>query len=48
VTRDSETLVELAAADAAEREAGRATGSDVPAGTTRHLPSAEPVGDRSR
>ncbi len=37
VVRDSATLIELAAADAAERAAGRATEPDVPASTTRHL-----------
>jgi hypothetical protein len=37
VVRDSATLVELAAADAAERAAGRATEPDVPASSTRHL-----------
>ena len=37
VVRDSATLVELAAADAAERAAGRATEPDVPVGSTRHL-----------
>ena len=37
VVRDSATLIELAAADAAERAAGRATEPDVPASTARHL-----------
>ncbi|MHB8397719.1 MAG: hypothetical protein ACYDCI_02120 [Candidatus Limnocylindrales bacterium] len=40
VVRDSATLIELAAADAAERAAGRATEPDVPASTTRHLSAA--------
>jgi hypothetical protein len=35
--RDSATLIELAAADAAARAAGRATEPDVPASATRHL-----------
>jgi Protein of unknown function (DUF2652) len=37
VMRDSATLVELAAADAAERAEGRATEPDVPATMDRHL-----------
>ena len=37
VMRDSATLIELAAADAAERAAGRAAEPDVPASTARHL-----------
>jgi len=37
VLRDSATLIELAAADPAERAAGRATEPDLPASTTRHL-----------
>ncbi len=37
VMRDSATLIELAAADAAERAAGRVTEPDVPANTARHL-----------
>ena len=41
VMRDSATLIELAAADAAERAAGRAAEPDVPASTARHL--SEPL-----
>jgi hypothetical protein len=41
VVRDSATLIELAAADAAERAAGRSTEPDVPVSATRHL--SEPV-----
>ena len=37
VTRDSATLIELAAADAAERAAGRVTEPNVPASTARYL-----------
>jgi hypothetical protein len=37
IQRDGATLIELAAADAAERAAGRETEPDVPAGTARHL-----------
>jgi len=37
VARDSATLIELAAADAAERAAGRQAEPDVPTSTTRHL-----------
>ena len=37
VTRDSATLIELAAADAAERAAAREAEPDVPASTARHL-----------
>jgi uncharacterized protein YndB with AHSA1/START domain len=37
VEQDGATLVELAAADAAERAAGRETEPDVPASTARHL-----------
>ena len=37
VERDSATLLELAAADAAERAAGREAEPDVPASTARHL-----------
>jgi len=37
VVRDRATLFELAAADAAERAAGRATEPDVPASSTRYL-----------
>jgi hypothetical protein len=37
VVRDSATLIELAAADAAERAAGREAEPDVPASTARHL-----------
>jgi len=37
VERDGATLIELAAADAAERSAGREAEPDVPASTTRHL-----------
>lgn len=40
VVRDSAMLVELAAADAAERAEGRATEPDVPASPTRHLPAS--------
>jgi hypothetical protein len=43
VMRDSATLIELAAADAAGRAAGRAIEPDVPASTERHL-SAPLVG----
>jgi hypothetical protein len=43
VTRDAATLIELAAADAAGRAAGRAIEPDVPASTERHL-SAPLVG----
>lgn len=39
VVRDSATLIALAAADAAERAAARATEPDVPASPTRHLSS---------
>jgi hypothetical protein len=35
--RDSASLIELAAADARERAAGRAAEPDVPASTARHL-----------
>jgi hypothetical protein len=42
ITRDSATLIELAAADAAERAANRASEPELPASTTRHL-SAEPT-----
>ena len=37
VVRDSATLIELAAADAAVRAEGRAMEPDVPASATRHL-----------
>jgi uncharacterized protein YndB with AHSA1/START domain len=37
VTRDGATLIELAAADAAERAAGREAEPEVPASTARHL-----------
>jgi hypothetical protein len=37
VVRDTATLIELAAADAAERAAGREAEPDVPASTARHL-----------
>jgi hypothetical protein len=37
VAHDSATLIELAAADAAQRAAARATEPDVPASTARHL-----------
>jgi hypothetical protein len=37
VVRDSATLIELAAADAAERAAGRQTEPDVPTSNARHL-----------
>jgi len=37
VVRDGATLIELAAADAAERAAGREAEPDVPASTARHL-----------
>ena len=48
VVRDSATLIELAAADAAERAAGRSTEPDVPASATRHLSEpAEATGDPS-
>ncbi len=40
VVRDSATLIELAAADAAERAAGRALEPDVPGSTSRHLSAA--------
>jgi hypothetical protein len=45
--RDGESLVELAAADARERAAGRATEPDVPASGARHLtqPLAAPLGE---
>ena len=39
--RDSATLIELAAADARERAAGRGEEPEVPAGTGRHL--SEPL-----
>lgn len=42
VMHDSASLIELAAADAAERAAGRAAEPEVPAGTGRHL--WEPMG----
>jgi hypothetical protein len=41
VVRDSATLIELAAADAAERAAGRREEPAVPAGTGRYL--SEPL-----
>jgi uncharacterized protein YdeI (YjbR/CyaY-like superfamily) len=37
IERDGATLIELAAADAAERAAARATEADVPSSTARHL-----------
>jgi hypothetical protein len=37
IVRDSATLIELAAADAAERAAGRAAEPEVPTGTARHV-----------
>lgn len=41
--RDSESLIELAAADAAERAAGREAEPDVPASTARHLSELKAV-----
>jgi len=43
VVRDSATLIELAAADAAERAAGREAEPDVPATTARHLAAPVPA-----
>jgi hypothetical protein len=37
IEHDSATLIELAAADAAERAAGREAEPDIPASTARHL-----------
>ena len=43
VVRDTATLIELAAADAAQRAAGGATEPGVPASTARHLPATLPA-----
>jgi hypothetical protein len=43
VVRDSATLIDLAAADAAERAAGREAEPDVPSSTARHLSAPIPA-----